>query len=72
MRARETLINSSRLKRVLANVLVSALRLFTVFTIRFQSRALIPNRWQGLRRDEWVSVSLASASAFYVIKWLGD
>gem|GEM_PF-56372 len=43
--------------RGIASKPASALRLFTVFSIRFQSRALILACWQSLRRDEWISVS---------------
>jgi len=60
-RLKETLINSSRLKRALrglTRVPVSALRLFDVFSIRLQSRALIPKHGSILRRDELISVSL--------------
>ncbi len=43
--------------RGIASVPVSASRLFDVFSIRLQSRALIPERWQSLRREELASVS---------------
>jgi len=38
--------------RGVASVPVSALQLFAVFSIRLQNCALIPGRWQRLRREE--------------------